>query len=93
MGGICKQENQITHFAQFSVVQILKQIENIPQKRRKDSTRNGELLLLKKRADRFVNDKIKRKRIVMKQTNKNTRRTDNNNKLSQKDFNVIFLFI
>jgi len=33
MGGICKQENQITHFAQFSVVQILKQIENIPQKR------------------------------------------------------------
>ena len=83
MGGICKQENQITHF--FSVVQILKQIENIPHKKKgKDLTRNGELSLLNKRSDRFVKDEIKRKRKVFKQTNENTRRTDNNNKSPQK---------
>ena len=81
MGGICKQENQITHF--FSVVQILKQIENIPHKKGKDLTRNGELSL-NKRADQLVKDEIKRKRKVFKQTNENTRRTDNNNKSPQK---------
>ena len=64
----------------------MKQIENIPHKKKrgKDSTRIGELSLLKKRVDRFVNDNMKGKRIDMKQTNESTRRTDNNNKSPQK---------
>ena len=83
MGGICKQENQITHFF-FSCSNLETDWKYSTQKKGKDLTRNGELSLLNKRSDRFVKDEIKRKRKVFKQTNENTRRTDNNNKSPQK---------